>query len=86
MPRFFGLTPSDKVVFLEPMFVLMYYMGFTYQDAYTLPVWQRQWFLERLISEVDKSGQTKESANDPMYNTMAGKHRQTAPARLRRFT
>ncbi len=64
----------------------MYYLGFTYQDAFNLPVWKRSWFLTRLMQEIDKTGTTKESANDPMLSAMAGKTRQTAPSRLRRFS
>lgn len=49
--RFFGLTPNSKDLYLEQLFILVYHLGFTYQDAYTCPVWQRFWFINRLKSE-----------------------------------
>ena len=89
--RFFGLTPSDKEVYLEQIWALMYYMGFTYKDAYNLPIWKRRWFFERTIKEL-KSG-TEENpaptkaahANPPEQRALMGL-RPDAPARLRRFT
>ena len=32
----------------------MYYQGFSYRDAYSLPVWQRVWFIERINKELVK--------------------------------
>ena len=39
---------------MEHIFLLMYYQGFSYQDAYRLPVWQRIWFIERINKEIEK--------------------------------
>jgi len=62
-------------------------MGFTYADAFNLPVWKRKWFLERTVREISDTGQSKASANYPMQSALAGSHRQDhAPSRLRRFT
>ena len=58
--RFFGLTPSDKEIYLEYIFVLMYYMGFTYNEAYRLPLWQRTWFVDRLNKEFNKANENGE--------------------------
>jgi hypothetical protein len=66
----------------------MYYMGFTYREAYSLPVWQRKWFIERVVEEIKNSnGQTKtvNSPDDAAKNLM-GQGRAGTPARLRRFT
>ena len=39
MHRFFGLTLENKdEATLEPIFMLMYYMGFTYSEARALPI------------------------------------------------
>ena len=46
--RFFGLTPENKDVILEQIFVLMQHINFSYLDAYKLPVWKRVWFINRL--------------------------------------
>ena len=86
---FFGLTPSDKDLFLEPTFSLMYYMGFTYTECMQLPIWQRKWFLERLLKEMEQSnGQNSRAAhaNDPATRSMTGLHTSQTPAKLRRFT
>jgi len=85
---FFGLTPNDKAIFLEPIFTLMYYMGFTYEEGMRLPVWQRKWFIDRLIKEIKQSGDSNRAAhtNDPTTRAMMGRHRDQVPAKLRRFT
>ena len=65
----------------------MYYLGFTYADAFNLPIWKRRWFLDRVVREISESNTTKDAANDPMHSALAGSHRQDrAPSRLRRFT
>lgn len=85
---FFGLTPENKNIYLEPIFSLMYYMGFSYTEAYSLPVWQRQWFLNRAVEEIKNSnGQSRSmESNDPSARQMMGRHRAQVPAKLRRFT
>jgi len=66
----------------------MYYMGFTYVEAMNLPVWQRKWFIERMVKEMDQaSGKSRAAhANDSTSRAMAGNHRHNPPAKLRRFT
>ena len=92
MPRFFGLTPSDKPLFLEQIFLLMYYMGFTYTEGYNIPVWQRIWFIERLNKEIKRAndaqsgGSRAAHANSPDARAMQGHSRTQVPAKLRRFT
>ena len=85
---FFGLTPNDKQFILEPTFTLMYYMGFTYSECMNLPVWQREWFLERLVKEMDAArGQSRAAhSNDSASRAMSGLQRDQVPAKLRRFT
>ena len=84
----FGLTPEDKIVFLEPTFLLMYYMGFSYKECMNLPVWQRNWFIERFSKEMERAhGASKAAhANDAETRSLQGMHRQQVPAKLRRFT
>ena len=86
--RFFGLTPEDKEIFLEPVFNLMYYMGFTYTESMYLPIYQRKWFIQRIQEEMQAAnGQSKAAhANDPTSRAMSGNSRQSVPAKLRRFT
>jgi hypothetical protein len=92
VPRFFGLTPTDKEVFLEQIFILMYYMGFTYTEAYIAPVWQRRWFIERLNKELKRAADAQSDAsraahaNSAEQRGLRGMSREQVPAKLRRFT
>lgn len=53
---FFGIGPSDKEqLILEPCFLLMYYGGFTASEVGKLPVWQKRWFIDRIIKELNNS-------------------------------
>tara|TARA_R110001592_G_scaffold188358_6_gene433609 strand:+ start:35721 stop:35927 length:207 start_codon:yes stop_codon:yes gene_type:complete len=68
-------------------------MGFTYREAYNIPVWQRLWFMTRIKKEFQKSedagqeAQTKAAhQNTPTNRALQGKHRAHVPAKLRRFT
>ena len=90
---FFGLTPSDQEYILEQSFVLMYYMGFTYQDTRNIPVWKRTWFIKRLKKEFE----TARENNSPQYSkashmntaeqkTFRGSFRSNSPSRLNRAT
>ena len=63
MPRFFGLTPNNKDIYLEQIFILMYHLGFTYQDAYSCPVWQRFWFINRIKHEFEQAKEQNKSAH-----------------------
>jgi hypothetical protein len=83
-------------VFLESIFSLMYYMGFTYTEVVNLPLAYRRWFWERCRKEIKGSAPDDEPGNgpskamphqnDPMYAAAVGKHRAQTPSRLRRFT
>ncbi len=52
--RFFGLTPENKTIILEQLYVLIKHANFTYLDAYKLPVWKRLWFIYKLKAENEK--------------------------------
>jgi len=87
--RFFGLTQLSKEVYLEQIFLLMYYGGFTYTEGYNLPVQYRMWFIRRINKEFERSNGEASKAvhqNTPEMNMLQGKSRMQTPARLRRFT
>ena len=72
----------------------MYWMGFSYLEAYRLPVWQRTWFVERLQKEFKQASERNNGEythsraahdNDPTTRSLMGM-RPNAPAKLRRFT
>ena len=64
-------------------------MGFTYREAYTLPIWQRVWFIERIAEEFKQAADRGSKAahdNTPEQRTMMGRSRTHVPANQRRFT
>lgn len=68
-------------------------MGFTYVEAYNIPVWQRNWFIQRINKEFMKAVEKKvppqsraAHTNTPDARALMGNHRQQVPANLRRFT
>ena len=95
---FFGLTSSSRADYiLESFFLLTYYCGFTYQDVRSMPVAERNWFVDRLVKEFERQNkQAKENdtvplskaahANDPATRTIMGMSRSNPPTRSRRFT
>lgn len=72
----------------------MYYGGFTYTEAYNLPVSYKTWFIDRIVKEITKSnkgeapqGDRSASSNTPETAALLGRVRSAnAPARGRRFT
>ncbi|MEC7609486.1 MAG: hypothetical protein VX964_04890, partial [Verrucomicrobiota bacterium] len=83
---------ETKHYFLDQIFTLMYYMGFTYVEAYNIPIWQRIWFIERLNKELKAANEAQSGAsraahaNTPDQRALMGRHRQQVPSKLRRFT
>ncbi len=63
-------------------------MGFTYRECYSLPIYQRRWFINRLNEEIKKAnGQSRAAtSNDANTRTLQGRQRGQVPANLRRFT
>ena len=88
-PTFFGLTPEHKEVFLEATFNLMYYMGFTYNEAMNLAYMAKN-MVSRKNAKRNESGSKGQSraahTNDQGTRTLSGMHRPNPPAKLRRFT
>ncbi len=69
---------------------MMYYMGFSWIEAYNIPIWQRFWFLKRLNEEIKNSakdnGTRAAHQNDAETRALMGRHRAQVPSKLRRFT
>lgn len=68
-------------------------MGFTYREAYTLPLWQRRWFVERIQKEFKQAADRNQPApsrathdNDATSRALRGMTRAEGPSRTRRFT
>lgn len=70
----------------------MYYGGFTYKEAYNIPVSYKRWFILRLNKELSRSaeGGNQQSRavhqNTPETRALLGNTRSETPSRLRRFT
>jgi len=69
----------------------MYYMGFTYNECYSIPIWQRIWFIKRINKELKASNQNDQGSraahhNSPDARAMMGRARAQVPSKLRRFS
>ena len=70
----------------------MYYVGFSYKEAYNLPTWIRVWMIQRTNEEIKKANKQGHDAsraahaNTPDHRALRGMHREQVPANLRRFT
>jgi len=60
---FFGL--SDKYIesVYEEFFLLKYYGGWSFTEAYNLPIKIRRWFLEKLVQQMEKENKAAEKAS-----------------------
>ena len=59
---FFGLSDDYIQNVYEEMFLLQYHMGWSFIEAYNLPVQIRKWFLNRLVKQLkDESEEMKKS-------------------------
>jgi hypothetical protein len=63
-------------------------MGFTYTEAYLLPLWERKWFIERVQKEMKRANGDSRAAhaNSADARAMMGRSRAQVPSKLRRFT
>jgi hypothetical protein len=50
---FFGLTDKYMEAVYEQFFIMKYHGGWSFAEAYSLPVGLRMWFLERLKKQFD---------------------------------
>jgi len=92
---FFGLTVTHKEAVLDQIFALMYHVGFSYVEAYNIPVWQRIWFIKRLNKEIREANERSKGngsstrgadTNSAEARNLMGRSRAQVPAKLRRFT
>jgi hypothetical protein len=74
--HFFGLTDNYRPLLWDEIFYLIYYMGFSFQDANSLPIRQRKWFIERFVKEIKQS---QENNSPPPTKAM---HTQTPETRM----
>jgi len=61
--NFFGLTAEYIESVYEQFFFLKYSGGWSFIEAYNLPVGLRKWFVERLIKQIETENEAIESAS-----------------------
>lgn len=68
----------------------MYYVGFSYDNAYNLPISIRKWFIKRFIKEISKEENNNPApikashVQTPETRMFQGSHRTYSPNRLNR--
>ena len=63
MRTFFGLNEEYAEHVYEQFFFLKYHGGWSFTEAYNLPVGLRDWFLKRLIKQLEKENEEVKKAN-----------------------
>ncbi len=59
---FYGLGNDYLVSVYEVFFALKYHGGWSFFEAYNLPVVIRRWFLQRLVEQKEKEKEAHEEA------------------------
>lgn len=57
LPPFFGLSDQYIEAVYEEMFLMKYHGGWSFTEAYNLPIKIRRWFLQRLVKEIEKEAE-----------------------------
>jgi hypothetical protein len=78
MRSFFGLTPDYMEAVYEQFFFLKYSGGWSFSEAYNLPIGLRVWFVERLIKQLKMEKEAIE--NSQAQKGSSGSSRQTLNA------
>ena len=63
-PTFFGLTDEYSQNVYEQFFFLKYYGGWSFTEAYNLPIQLREWFVNRLSRQKQEEGEALEEASE----------------------
>ena len=59
---FFGLTDEYMQAIYETFFYLKYYGGWSFSEAYNLPIGLRKWFIERLAKQMTDENEAQEAS------------------------
>ena len=62
-PTFFGLTDEYMENIYEQFFFLKYSGGWSFSEAYNLPIGLRIWFVKRLVAQIEKENEAVEQAS-----------------------
>ena len=61
-PSSFGLSPEYQEGVYEEIFNLKHHGGWSFFEAYNLPIQLRRWFVRRLVEEFEKQNEEMEKA------------------------
>tara|TARA_R110000824_G_scaffold122826_2_gene280340 strand:- start:1234 stop:1470 length:237 start_codon:yes stop_codon:yes gene_type:complete len=61
---FFGLSDNYMKQVYEQFFLLKYYGGWSFIEAYNLPVGLRNWFFNRLVQQKEKENEAHQKAQE----------------------
>ena len=67
MYRFFGLDSEYMQSVYDQFFYLKYYGGWSFFEAYNLPIGLRQWFLNRLVEHKKEENEALEENTGPSH-------------------
>ena len=62
-PTFFGLSDEYSQNVYEQFFFLKYHGGWSFTEAYNLPVQLREWFVKRLARQKKEESEAMEAAS-----------------------
>jgi len=63
LSTFFGLNPEYMEGVYEQFFLLKYHGGWSFTEAYSLPIKLREWFLKRLVRQKTEESEAVEQAS-----------------------
>ncbi|MAH46351.1 hypothetical protein CMI37_11005 [Candidatus Pacearchaeota archaeon] len=63
MRTFFGLNREYAENVYEQFFFLKYHGGWSFTEAYNLPVGLRDWFVKRLVKQIEQENEQTKKAN-----------------------
>ena len=66
---FFGLNHEYQRNVYEQFFLLKYHGGWSFTEAYNLPIGLRNWFLSRLQEQIEEENKQIEKAQQKSKNT-----------------
>lgn len=80
MRSFFGLSSEYIQAVYEQFFYMKYSGGWSFTEAYNLPIGLRNWFFNRLVKQLkDESEKLKNSSNSKQGSQQLTKHNQPRP-------
>ena len=85
---FFGLTDDYMQNIYEQFFFLKYSGGWSFSEAYNLPVGLRKWFVERLVKQLKDEKEAIEQASKKKgdnYQTLGSHNSPKRPPGLDNF-